>query len=93
MQNILRQGNFFETPEEGKKLTQEQRVLKELQNAKGKWINGQYFLREMMISQYHRAIHNLQKKRECFNYTGEIEASPFTDEYGFKSYRLLDSFR
>jgi hypothetical protein len=69
--------------------TQEMRVLEALQKADGGWINGQYFLRTMFLSQYHRAIWNLQKRRERYGYEGIIEASDFKDEYGFKSYRLV----
>ena len=69
--------------------TQERRVLKVLQEANGAWVNGQHFLRTMFLSQYHRAIHNLQHKRERYIYDGVIEASEFTDEFGFKAYRLV----
>lgn len=68
--------------------TQEERVLEALEGAKGDWINGQYFLRTMLLSQYHRAIHNLQKNQDRYGYAGTIEASTFKDEHGFKSYRL-----
>lgn len=63
--------------------TQERRVLKALTDADGGWVSGQYFLREMYLSQYHRAIFNLEKRDGI-----EIEHSPFTDEHGFKSYRI-----
>jgi hypothetical protein len=67
-------------------------VLSALQAAQGDWVNGQYFLRDMMLSQYHRAIHNLQKKKnDKYFYMGEIEASTFTDHFGFKSYRLVSN--
>lgn len=66
------------------KPTQEQRILEALTDAKGAWINGQYFLRTMMLSQYHARIHSLQKKGY------PIFASDFTDDFGFKSYRLVD---
>lgn len=66
-----------------KKPTQCQRVLEVLQKADGGWVNGQKFLREMMLSQYHARIKELQEDGY------EIEGSPFTDEFGFKSYRLL----
>lgn len=69
--------------------TQEIRVLNALTNAQGAWVNGQYFLRTLMLSQYHRAIWTLQKRRHRFFYQGEIEASTFTDDFGFKSYRLI----
>jgi hypothetical protein len=71
------------------KTTQEVRVLKALQEKKGEWVNGQYFLREMFLSQYHRAIWNLQHRSHLYDYDGMIEASNFTDEHGFKSYRLI----
>ena len=65
------------------KPTQENKILKALSDAKGEWINGQYFLRSLLLSQYHARIWGLQRKG--FN----IEASEFTDGYGFKSYRLI----
>lgn len=70
-------------------MTQEERVLEKLKQEDGRWVNGQHFLRQMYLSQYHRAIWNLQKKKERYGYAGEIQASPFTDDYGFKSYRLV----
>jgi hypothetical protein len=66
-----------------KKESQENRVLKILIDADGGWVPGQYFLRTIMLSQYHRAIFNLQKRGN------KIEASKFVDEHGFKSYRLI----
>lgn len=71
------------------KPTQEERVLEELSRADGAWVNGQHFLHGLMLSQYHRAIWNLQKRRDRYAYGGAIEASTFTDAYGFKSYRLV----
>ena len=73
-------------------MTQEERLLQVLKNTEG-WVNGQYFLREMMLSQYHRAIHNLQRNKERYGYSGTIEPSPFKDEFGFKSYRLIKEKR
>jgi len=64
--------------------TQEKKVLKTLLDAQGGWVSGQYFLREMLLSQYHRAIWNLEKRDGV-----EIEHSQFTDEHGFKSYRIV----
>ena len=69
--------------------TQELKVLEVLEKAGGEWVNGQYFLREMFLSQYHRAIWNLQHRRERYGYEGMIEASDFKDNFGFKSYRLI----
>lgn len=68
------------------KISQEQKVLSVLESANGAWVNGKHFLFSMMLSQYHRAIHNLMH-RDGFR----IEASDFTDEWGYKSYRLLPS--
>ncbi len=72
------------------KQTQEDKVLKVLQNAEGRWVDGEYFLRDMYLSQYHRAIHTLQKHKDRYGYKGVIEASPFTNIHGFKSYRLVN---
>ena len=72
------------------KPTQERRILQSLQQANGEWVNGQYFLRELFLSQYHRAIFNLQKRRDIYEYDGIIEASPFKDDFGFKYYRLTN---
>ena len=63
-------------------MTQADRILKKLKDYNGAWINGQYFNTTMMISQYHTRIHELQRRGH------KIEGSSFTDEYGFKSYRL-----
>lgn len=63
--------------------TQEKRVLNALLSANGGWVSGQYFLREMLLSQYHRAIFNLERRDKI-----QIEHSDFTDEHGFKSYRI-----
>lgn len=65
------------------KETQAERILKALQEKNGEWINGRYFNNTMMISQFHTRIHELQKRGH------QIEASKFTDIYGFKSYRLV----
>ena len=70
-------------------MSQEERVLEVLKKADGQWVSGQYFLRTMWLSQYHRAIWNLQKRRDRYNYVGRIESSDFVDEHGFKSYRLI----
>ena len=62
------------------KLTQEQRILKTLIEANGKWINGRYFIQTMMISQAHTRIKELEQKGH------NIKHSDFVDEFGFKSY-------
>jgi hypothetical protein len=72
-------------------LTQEARVLKVLIEADGKWVNKQYFIREMMLTQAGRAIYNLENNPEWVKqYEGyKIDHSSFRDEFGFKSYRLI----
>lgn len=67
-------------PAEG---TQSGKVLKALLDAQGEWVNGQRFLRELFLSQYHARIHDLENR---FGWT--IEHSDFADEYGFRSYRI-----
>lgn len=69
------------------KPTQEEKVLEALIAAKGAWVDGEYFLRGLWLSQYHARIHALQKK----GYS--IESSDFTNVNGFKSYRLLSKQR
>lgn len=67
------------------KPTQENRILKVLQDANGGWVNGRYFIQTMMISQAHSRILGLQRKGH------KIEPSQERDEYGFKSYRIVVS--
>lgn len=62
--------------------TQCDKVLKVLLDRRGQWISGRYFLQNMLLSQYHARVWELQKKGY------KIEASDVTDEYGFKSYRI-----
>jgi hypothetical protein len=64
-------------------MTQCERIYKALEDAKGGWVSGTYFLRTLYLSQFHTRIFELQKKGH------NIEASDFTDEHGFKSYRLI----
>lgn len=66
-----------------KKPTQEQRILKVLEDNLGKFVSGRYFLQTMMISQFHARIFSLQEKGY------KIVASVETDEFGFKSYKLI----
>ncbi len=63
--------------------TQEEKVLEALEEKEGEWVDGEYFLRSLYLSQYHARIHTLQKKGY------RIEPSDFTNAHGFKSYRLL----
>ena len=70
--------------------SQEHRVLERLQQANGEWVHGdRVFLGEMRLRQYHRAIFNLENKRDRYKYNGTIEHSSFADEFGFRSYRLI----
>lgn len=66
-----------------KKPTQCQRVLKVLEDAKGSFVSGRYFIQTMLLSQYHARIWELQQEGH------NIVASQDTDEFGFKSYKLL----
>lgn len=63
-------------------MTQAEKVLKALQDANGEWVSGTYFLRTLYLSQFHARIFELQRRGH------QIEASEFTDDHGFKSYRL-----
>lgn len=63
--------------------SQEQKILNVLKEAQGNWVSGQKFLNEMLISQYHARIFNLQKKGYL------IEGSEKFNDQNFKSYRLL----
>lgn len=63
--------------------TQKEKVLKALIDADGEWVSGTYFLRGLYLSQFHARIFELQEDGY------QIESSEFTDEHGFKSYRLL----
>lgn len=63
--------------------TQADRILRALLKADGEWISGSYFLREMLLSQYHARIWDLEQR---FNWT--IEHSEAKDSYGFLSYKI-----
>lgn len=71
------------TGEKPVKLTQTQIVLKVLLDADGEWVNGQFFLRELFLSQFHARLWELENK-EGYN----IVTSDFVDPFGFKSYKL-----
>jgi len=64
--------------------SQTDRILQCLLNADGDWVNGQYFLRTMMLSQYHARIKELEDR-----FHWKIEHSTFKDDYGFVSYRIV----
>ena len=65
------------------KKTQKQRILEELQDANGEWVNTQFFKRTLWITECNGRLSELK------NDGYKIETSPFTDEYGFRSHRLL----
>lgn len=65
------------------KPTQCEKVLRALENADGEWVSGRYFLQTLMLSQFHARIYELQSQGH------NIEASKNTDQYGFKSYRIV----
>lgn len=69
-------------------LSQEGRVLEVLK--RGGWVSKEYLIRTMMLTQAGRAIYNLENNPKWQNqYLGYyIEHSDFTDEFGFKSFRL-----
>lgn len=71
--------------------TQEGKVLEVLKKNEGQWVNKQYFVRDLYLTQAGRAIFNLENKLKWkIRYLGyKIEHSPFTDDYGFKSYRII----
>lgn len=64
--------------------SQESKVLNVLLNSHD-WVNKQYFVRTMFLTQAGRAIWNLENK---FNW--KIEHSDFKDDFGFKSYRIIN---
>lgn len=65
-----------------KQPTQAERIHKVLLDARGEWVNGRIFIRDMWITQAHRAISDLEKNGI------EIEHSTFRDDFGFVSYRI-----
>lgn len=67
-------------PKEG---TQYDKLLRALLEARGDWVNGQYFCRTLWLTQFHSVIFTLENR-----YGWKIEHSDFTDEHGFKSYRI-----
>jgi hypothetical protein len=64
------------------------RIYDALIAANGDWVNGRYFLRELYLSQYHRAIWELEN-----NHHIKVEHSNFKDEHGFVSYRIVQEVR
>ena len=68
--------------------TQEHRLRMALLDQDGGWVNGNYFLRSLYLSEYRRAIWNLQNR-----FHWKVELSDFTDTHGFKSYRVMREVR
>ena len=66
-----------------KKLTQKGKILLELQSAKGTWVSTNYFKTVMHLYECNARLSEL--KNEGHN----IETSKFTDDYGFRSHRLV----
>jgi hypothetical protein len=70
--------------------TQADRILAVLRERRladgpdGGWVNGQCFLREIMLSQYHARIWDLERRGI------RIEHSTEKDPWGFLSYRLAE---
>ena len=62
--------------------SQAEKILDYLEAHRGEWVSGSYFLRNMYLSQFHARIFDLERKGI------KIEHSDFTDDWGFKSYRL-----
>ncbi len=64
--------------------SQEGKLLKALLDAKGEWVNKQYFVRTLYFTQAGKVIWMLENK-----FHWQIEHSKFHDQYGFKSYRIV----
>lgn len=73
------------TPTMPKEGTQPRKVLEALLRASGEWVGGRYFLHTLYLSQFHARIKDLEDK---FGWT--IQHSEFTDNFGFKSYRIAE---
>lgn len=63
--------------------TQAAKVLVALIDAKGEWVSGTYFLRQLFLSQFHARIWDLENR-----FGWKIEHSEEVDEHGFRSYRI-----
>lgn len=65
-----------------KKGTQADKVLQALLSAEGAWLSKQVFIRDLYLTQAGARIFEL----EAMGW--KIEHSDFTDDHGFKSYRI-----
>lgn len=68
--------------------TQAGKLLKALLDADGEYVSGTYFLRSLYLSQFHARIWDLENR---FGWT--IEHSEEADEFGFRSYRIVEPAR
>jgi hypothetical protein len=76
------------TPTIPKEGSQKRRIYDALIAANGDWVNGRYFLRELYLSQHHRAIWELENDHHI-----KVEHSNFKDEHGFVSYRIIQEVK
>lgn len=79
----MTQASLFAPAKLPKEGTQAAKVLKALVDADGEWVNGQYFLRELYLSQYHARIWDLEQLG------WKIERHADKDTFGFTSYRII----
>jgi hypothetical protein len=64
--------------------TQADKVLQTLLAADGGWVSKQVFVRQLFLTQAGARIFELERE-----YGWKIEHSDFTDEHGFRSYRIV----
>jgi hypothetical protein len=72
-------------PKEG---TQARRVLDILLQADGGWISKSYLVRTCGFIQAGARIHELENEHHW-----TVEHSNFTDEYGFRSFRIIQEVK
>lgn len=63
--------------------SQKQRILNELEDAKGTWVSTNYFKTVMHLYECNARLSELK------NDGHDIETSKFRDEFGFVSHRLV----
>ena len=63
--------------------SQRQRILNELIEANGDWVSTNYFKTVMHLYECNARLSELK------NRGNNIETSKFTDDYGFRSHRLV----
>lgn len=72
------------TPTYPKEGTQARRILDILLKADGGWIGKSYLVRTCGFTQAGARIHELENSHHW-----PVEHSPFTDAFGFRSYRIV----